>query len=94
MMWVWLLLLAGCKTLDSSRYERCVVQVSVQKDPDNLHHWITRCTDGTIVIFPRMIDPKQEVLYTPYQENISSTTYGYIKQVHGPRPKSPKGDSP
>ncbi len=79
-----LLLLGGCKTADLSHYDRCIVQVSVQKDPDDSHYWITRCADGSIVILPRMIEPQMEVIYAPYQENTSSTTYGYIKQVNGP----------
>lgn len=71
--------LGGCHADVERAYSYCAVG-SVDKRPDALGGlWVATCTDGSFVVFSRIVHAGEGVFYSPYWEgNDTVTKYGYI----------------
>lgn len=83
MIWLLVLFVGGCAPKVNHVYSSCLVKEVKQDDFGDLHTWFTFCSDGSIVVLPRMIPSGEQVMYSAYYVNDSTATYGFIRSVHG-----------
>lgn len=74
--------LFGCGAKKQETYSYCAVTSVDQKQEVGHLIWIAHCSDGNVVIFPRVVKEGDGVYFTPYWEGDDAVQMrGYIKRI-------------
>lgn len=74
--------LVGCRSVPLRTYSYCAV-IRVQKKAGPSHpDYVAECADGSLVVFPQLVQEGQGIYFTPYWEGDDAVqVHGYIHSL-------------